>query len=73
MDVPKFLATYTAFLRSLYLIHQNSHWLSKGHNFYGNHIMFQRLYESAQTNADKAAEKLIGLYGNAAIDLGEQA
>ncbi len=33
----------------------------------------QRLYESAQSNADKAAEKVVGLYGSAAIDLVQQA
>ncbi len=73
MDAQKFLSTYIAFLRALYLIHQNSHWVMKGHNFYGNHIMLQRLYESAQSNADKAAEKVVGLYGSSSLDITEQA
>lgn len=73
MDAIKFLSTYTAFLRALYLIHQNSHWCVKGHNFYSNHVLFQRLYESAQANADKAAEKVIGLFGNDSINIVDQA
>ncbi len=73
MDVQKFLLTYVSFLRSLYLIHQQAHWCVKGHNFYGNHVLLQRLYESAQSNTDKAAEKVIGLYGSSSIDMAEQA
>ncbi len=73
MDAKKFLSTYVAFLRSLYLIHQNNHWISKGHNFYSNHILLQRLYESAQSNADKAAEKVVGLFGSEAISIVDQA
>lgn len=73
MDPVKFLATYVSFLRALYLIHQNNHWVSKGHNFYSNHVLLQRLYESAQSNADKAAEKVVGLYGSDAISIIEQA
>jgi len=73
MDAAKFLSTYTAFLRALYLIHQNNHWISKGHNFYSNHTMLQRLYESAQENADKAAEKVVGLYGSDSINILDQA
>ena len=28
---------YVAHLRTIYLTHQNNHWLTKGANFYGNH------------------------------------
>ena len=67
------MATYVAFLRSLYLIHQNAHWTTKGTNFYGNHLLFERLYKAAADNSDAAAEKAIGIFGNDTIDLGTQA
>jgi DNA-binding ferritin-like protein len=67
------MALYVAFLRSLYLINQHSHWTIKGDSFYGDHLLLQRLYESAQDNADHAAEKTIGLYGHNALPAMEQA
>lgn len=59
----KMALLYLSALRAIYQIHQNNHWLTKGDNFYGNHLLFQRLYESAQENIDAAAEKLIGIFG----------
>lgn len=56
------LCTFVAYLRAIYLVHQNSHWESSGKSFYGNHLLFQRLYESAQESADQAAEKAIGVF-----------
>lgn len=64
---------YLATLRAIYFIHQQNHWLSKGNDFYGNHLLFQRLYESAQADADTAAEKFIGLLGEDGLDLSFQA
>lgn len=64
----KLLNQYLAILRIAYMVHQHSHWKCKGTGFYGNHLLFQRLYEDAQTRADEAAEKLIGLFGNEALD-----
>src|SRR5690606_13112426 len=63
---------YVAFLRALYLIHQHSHWCTKGDNFYGDHLLMQRLYESAAENADQAAEKAIGIFGQDSISLADQ-
>ena len=54
---------YVAYLRALYQIHQNNHWKTKGDNFYGNHLLFQRLYEETQGMADGAAEKAMGVFG----------
>ena len=54
---------YVATLRSIYAIHQLNHWLCKGDSFYASHLLFQRIYESAQENADLAAEKFIGVLG----------
>jgi DNA-binding ferritin-like protein len=68
----KIAGLYLATLRAIYFIHQQNHWLAKGQNFYGNHLLFQRLYESAQNNADLAAEKFIGLFGEDGIELSFQ-
>ena len=64
---------YIAFLRSLYIIHQNNHWTCSGPNFYGNHLLFERLYLSAQDNADLAAEKIVGIFGKESVNLTNQA
>lgn len=66
-------ALYVATLRAIYLIHQQNHWLTKGDNFYGDHLLFQRLYEAAQENADSAAEKFIGVLGEEVLDYEFQA
>lgn len=56
------MSLYVAYLRALYQIHQNNHWKTKGN--YGNHLLFQRLYEAVQEMADGAAEKTIGVFGD---------
>lgn len=71
MKSAELLSLYVTFLRALYHIHQNAHWKTSGENFYGNHLVFQRLYEATQENADMAAEKTIGLY-NGLLDMPEK-
>src|SRR5690606_14936816 len=46
----KLLSMYVAFTRALYLLHQQNHWESVN---YGDHLLFQRLYEDAQEMADE--------------------
>jgi len=41
--------------------YQTSHWQSQGEPFYGDHLMFQRLYESLDADIDGLAEKILGL------------
>jgi len=71
-DLKKSLCIYVAYLRCLYLIHQNNHWTCKGKNFYQYHLLFERLYSSAQSDADMAAEKIVGLYGSGTLSLAAQ-
>lgn len=61
-------ALYVATLKAVALIHQHNHWTSKGQMFYGDHLLFARLYESALDNLDLAAEKFIGLWGDSVLD-----
>jgi DNA-binding ferritin-like protein len=60
----KVAALYVATLKSLAIIHQNNHWTTKGISFYGDHLLFERLYKSVLENLDEAAEKFLGLLGD---------
>lgn len=64
---------YIALIRSVALVHQNSHWICQGDNFYGSHLLFERIYKTANEDADLAAEKLIGIFGSEVLDLHMQA
>lgn len=59
----KTAALYIASLKAVALIHQHSHWTTKGITFYGDHLLFERIYNSALENLDTAAEKFMGLFG----------
>ncbi len=59
----KMAALYIATLKAMYIIHQQNHWLAKGDNFYGNHLLFQRIYESVPESLDGAAEKFVTIFG----------
>lgn len=62
------LNNYISLLRVIYLVHQNGHWKCAGSNFYGDHLLFERLYNNAKDRVDAIAEKLIGIYGNDSFD-----
>jgi DNA-binding ferritin-like protein len=63
---------YVASLRAIYLIEQFAHWGTRGVSFYSDHLMFERLYQQAAKDADLAAEKFIGLFGEDAVDFKAQ-
>lgn len=48
-------------LRSLSMYYQSAHWQCKNTVFYGDHLLFERLYGSAEGKVDTVAEKLIGV------------
>lgn len=64
----KIAAIYIASLKVMALLHQNSHWLTRGISFYGDHLLFERLYNSALKDVDLAAEKFVGLFGDTVLD-----
>jgi DNA-binding ferritin-like protein len=72
-DVSSIANLYVATLRGLYLVEQNSHWLTKGLAFYGDHLLFERLYQASAEGADLAAEKMIGLFEEKGLDMKSQA
>ena len=61
-------------LRAMHLMHWNIHWQLKSENFYGAHLLFERLYDGdedgdgLQGEVDALAEKLVGYFGTAAVD-----
>ena len=44
----------------MYLVHQNNHWAAIS---FGDHLLFQRLYEETFEIVDAAAERVVGLCG----------
>lgn len=55
------LSVILVHLRYLQLIHQNHHWTAKGDPFFGDHLLFQRLYDTVTSEIDAVAEKAVGL------------
>lgn len=63
------LSVVLVHLKYLYALHQNHHWISMGDPYYGDHLLFQRLYGDVVEEIDGIAEKAIGLGSTANVDL----
>lgn len=48
-------------LRALSMLHHTHHWQTQGSQFYGDHLLYQRLYELADGQIDLVGEKAVGL------------
>jgi DNA-binding ferritin-like protein len=59
-------------LQAQHMMYLHHHWTSIGQSAYGNHLLFQRLYESVHEDIDGLAEKLVGFFGNSSVDLHRQ-
>lgn len=59
-------------LRAMQWNHLTSHWQVGGDASYGDHLLFQRLYEKTVEETDGLAEKLVGTFGVNAVDAREQ-
>lgn len=57
-----------ALLRAIHWSHWTSHWQVKGSPFYGDHLLFQRLYEDIVEDIDTLAEKIVSYYGSEAVN-----
>lgn len=64
---------YIATLKAMSLIHQHNHWTTKGQSFYGDHLLFERLYDSVLKDLDMAAEKFVGLFKDEVLNFDIQA
>jgi len=60
-------------LRFLAMVHQTHHWTAKGDPFYGDHLLFQRLYDAVSAEVDGLAEKAVGLGCEDTVNLSLQA
>ena len=69
----KVAGIYIATLKTMVIIYQSAHWTTKGLNFYGSHLLFERLYNSTLENLDTAAEKFIGIFGDECLNYEMQA
>jgi DNA-binding ferritin-like protein len=63
------LSVLLAAAQYVYLIHQTSHWQAKGDPFYGDHLLFERLYTATLEDIDAIAERSIGKGSGANVDL----
>lgn len=59
-----------AALRALRWSYHTKHWMVSGGHFYGDHLLFERLYDgkpSLDDAADSLAEKMVAIFGPAAV------
>lgn len=63
------LSVVLVWLKYLQALHQNHHWTAKGDPFYGDHLLFARLYDAVTIEIDAIAEKAIGLGSTASVDM----
>lgn len=69
IDIQKLSSSILSFLRALNLHYHNAHWETSGNDYYGNHLLFQRLYEEIEDVIDDWAEQMIGTYGTCSVSL----
>jgi DNA-binding ferritin-like protein len=63
------LSVLLVHLKFLAAVHQNHHWTAKGDPFYGDHLLFERLYGGTVGEIDSVAEKAVGLGNVSNVDL----
>jgi DNA-binding ferritin-like protein len=59
-------------LRALQQSYWTAHWTATGTAYYGDHLMFERMYESMTPEVDGLAEKIVASYGGNAVDVAQQ-
>jgi len=62
-----YLTQILAQLRGLHWSHWNTHWKVKGNAYYGDHLLFDRMYTSVAEEIDTLGEKIVSFYGPEAI------
>jgi len=55
-------------LLATYRLMQSLHWQASGASYYGDHLLYQRIYEGISKEIDSVGERLVGLYGPAPVD-----
>ena len=54
------LAVLLSMLRSTSFIHQAHHWQTRGPQYYGDHLLYERLYTELAESIDGLAERAVG-------------
>jgi DNA-binding ferritin-like protein len=62
------LVEVLAVLRAQAWLYHTAHWQTAGPNFYGLHLLFERLYSSLPDQYDGLAEKLVAMFGADVVD-----
>ena len=57
-----------AILRGIQISGQEGHWRVKGANYYGDHLLLQRIYESVDKEIDGLGERIVAYAGPDFID-----
>lgn len=57
------LSVLVSALKALATIHQSHHWQASGDPSYGDHLLFERLYNATIGHIDTVAEKAVGVGG----------
>lgn len=64
-DLPRAeLGALLSCLRAGALIHQTHHWQTRGDTFYGDHLLYDRLYKESVDFIDQVAERAVGSGGH---------
>lgn len=66
------LALLVVWHKALAFIHQAHHWQTRGSNYYGDHLLFMRIYEGIVPLVDQLAERAVGLGGPEKVAVGTQ-
>lgn len=62
------LAVLLSVTRALAQLHQTHHWQAGGETYYGDHLLFDRLYGDVNEEIDQVAERLVGLASPDLVD-----
>ena len=54
------LAALLSFIQAETTIHQSHHWQTRGEPFFGDHLLFERIYNETYAQIDKLAERMVG-------------
>ncbi|MBD3260150.1 MAG: hypothetical protein GF334_00465 [Candidatus Altiarchaeales archaeon] len=55
-------------MRAMHWNYWTSHWQVSGSSFYGDHLMFSRMYEALVEEIDTLAEKMVGTFGPDSVE-----
>jgi DNA-binding ferritin-like protein len=67
------LSVLLAVARAITMLHQTHHWQARGDAYYGDHLLFDRLYNETLADIDTIAERVVGLGGVELVNVSTQA